>query len=334
MTGDKGLVVASTPLRLTLGGGGTDLPFYAERFGGDMITAAVSLPVTVVARRGRVDGLFRYSYERTDVARSPDGLGHPHVSEALKAVGILEPTEIVSLGPVPSGTGLGSSGAFTVSTLAALYELAGRQPSRMELAEHAFQLENERLGRPVGRQDHYACALGGMRRLIISSRGEVRAPELDIAPDVLEALDRRLHLFYTGQRRDSAGSLHAPPTQAGLRARIEALHQIRELGARTRVALESGRLDDIPVLMSEHWELKRVRDKDGRWDEYLDVARRNGAKAGKIVGAGGGGFLLVYADPDSAPALANALANHGLRHVPFHFESQGTTVVRPSALSW
>jgi beta-phosphoglucomutase-like phosphatase (HAD superfamily) len=175
------LVIARTPLRLSLGGGGTDLPYYAEHHGADITTVAISLWVTVVARTGRVDGQFRFSYQQTDLAPSPERMADPYVREALDVTGVHEPVEIVSLGPVPSGTGLGSSGAFAVSLLAALHELAGSRPEPAELAEQAFRLEADRLGRPVGRQDHYACALGGLRRLMFDADGPVATPELSVA---------------------------------------------------------------------------------------------------------------------------------------------------------
>jgi D-glycero-alpha-D-manno-heptose-7-phosphate kinase len=324
-TGDQ-LVVARTPLRLTLGGGGTDLPLYAERFGGDMLTVAISLWVTVVARQGCLDGHHRYSYEQTEFVDVAGRFGDPYVREAFDMVGLTEPCEVVSMGPVPAGTGLGSSGAFTVSLLAALHALAGGQPTRVDLAEQAHRLEAERIGMPIGKQDHYACGLGGLRRLTIDSTGKVRTSLIAMPAGVATALDRRLLLFYTGQRRDSATQLAVPRAQVELSERVEQLHHIRKLGNETRVALENGALGEVPRLMSEHWNVKRTREATARWDRYLALARRHGAQAGKIVGAGGGGFLLLYVDPDAAAGVVGALAAEGLRHVPFQFVDEGTTV--------
>lgn len=320
------LVIARTPLRLSLGGGGTDLPYYAERYGADITTVAISLWVTVVARTGRLDGQFRFSYQQTDLAPAPVQVADPYVREALDITGTREPVEIVSLGPVPSGTGLGSSGAFTVSLLAALHELAGRRPEPAELAEQAFRLEAGRLGRPVGRQDHYACALGGLRRLLIDTDGSVATPDLSVAPETLTELGRNLHLYYTGQRRDSATALR-PRTSSDAEERAARLHGIRALGNRMRTALETGAVADVAGILAEHWELKRSGESDPRWDRLMAAARAEGAQAGKVVGAGGGGFLLLFAAPRSEPAVTARLAADGLRHVPFDFVRSGTNVM-------
>lgn len=324
--GSDELVIARTPLRLSLGGGGTDLPYYVERYGADITTVAISLWVTVVVRTGRVDGQFRFSYQQTDLAPTPVGMTDPFVREALDITGTREPVEIVSLGPVPSGTGLGSSGAFTVSLLAALHERAGRRLDRAELAEQAFRLEADRLGRPVGRQDHYACALGGLRRLVFDAAGAVTTPELSVAPEALADLDRHLHLYYTGQRRDSATALR-PHTKADTDERVARLHRIRALGDRMRTALQTGAVADVADVLAEHWELKRRGEANPRWDRLMAAARAEGAQAGKVVGAGGGGFLLLFAAPEAEPAVTARLTADGLRPVPFTFVRSGTNVM-------
>jgi D-glycero-alpha-D-manno-heptose-7-phosphate kinase len=330
--GQDELVVASTPLRLTLGGGGTDLPLYADRFGGDIVTAAISLWVTVVARQGRFDGLYRYSHERTEISDRPSSFRNAYVREALDMLRIAEPCEVVSMGPVPAGTGLGSSGAFAVSLLAALSALRGLRPSGAELAEQAHELEVRRLGMPIGRQDHYACALGGLRRLMIGTDGQVRTELLCLPPGVARQLNRRLLLFYTGQRRDSAIQLAVPREAVELSQRIADLHQIRKVGDETRVALENGALAEIPPLIAEHWRIKQTREASRRWDDYLLLACQNGALAGKIVGAGGGGFLLLFVDPAASQGVVTAMTSAGLQHAPYHFVETGTTVTMLSHL--
>jgi D-glycero-alpha-D-manno-heptose-7-phosphate kinase len=322
---DTGVVLSRAPLRLTLGGGGTDLPLYSSRFGGDVLTVAVSLWVTVVASRGSLDGTFRYSHEKTYSAGTAEALPQPYVREALRLTGTSTPCQIASLGPVPAGTGLGSSGAFSVSLVAALNRLSGRVLSRGELIEQACELEIGRLGMPVGKQDHYACALGGLRRLVIDTLGRVSECDVPVAEGIVEQLERSLLLFYTGRRRDSATQLARPDTAPALSRRVEQLHHIKKLGDQTRTALERGDLDEIAYLLSEHWKVKRERESS-RWDEYLDLARQHGAAAGKIVGAGGGGFLLLFAEPPAQDAVITALARIGLSHVPFHFVEEGLTV--------
>lgn len=322
---DTGIVLACTPLRLTLGGGGTDLSLYSSHFGGDVLTVAISLWVTVVASRGSLDGNFRYSHEETHAAGTVEALTEPYVREALRLTDTSTPCQIASLGPVPAGTGLGSSGAFSVSLVAALNRLNRRTMSREELIEQACELEIGRLGMPIGKQDHYACALGGLRRLVIDTSGRVSEFDVPVAEGVVERLEQSLLLFYTGRRRDSAAQLARPDTASALSRRIEQLHHIRKLGDQTRTALERGDLDEVAALLSEHWKIKRGSESS-RWDEYLDLARQHGAAAGKIVGAGGGGFLLLFAEPTAHDAVIAALGRLRLSHVPFRFVEEGLTV--------
>lgn len=330
MTDD--LVIVRTPLRLSLGGGGTDLPLYATRFGGDTVTATISLYVTIVARVGRLDGLHRYSYEESELAERPADFRHAYMREALALADLREPCEISSMGPVPAGTGLGSSGAFTVGLLAALHALAGRRPAPTELAEQAHHLEAVRLGMPVGPQDQYACAVGGLRRLVIDASGHVDVQSMEVADDVLAELDRRLLLFYTGQRRHSASQLSLPAEQAALSHRIEQLHRIREIGEQMRTALENGDLETVPKLINEHWSVKRGHGPDSRWDSLLWLARQHGASAGKLVGAGGGGFLLLYVHPPAVAQVIETLTANGLRHVSFRLVNHGTTTTSLATL--
>ncbi len=324
----EALAIVRTPLRLTLGGGGTDLPFYRSRFGGDMLTVAISLCVTVVGRLGRLDGGHRFSHDVTDITAAGAEVGNPYLREALRLTGTDRPCEITSMGPVPPGTGLGNSGAFAIGLLGVLHALAGREPSPVELIEQAHELEVGRLGMPIGKQDHYACGLGGPRRLVIDTSGTVTATWIAATPRTLRLLDERLLLFYTRRRRDSVAQLVVPTAGTELSRRIEQLDHIRKLGDETRVALEAGRLDDIPPLMREHWHIKRQREASGLWDDWLSAACAQGAEAGKIVGAGGGGFLLVYAGPDTHPRVIAALRDAGLVHVPFTFTDKGTVTTR------
>lgn len=320
-----GIVLARTPLRLTLGGGGTDLPLYSSRFGADVLTVAISLWVTVVAGRGSVDGGFRFSHEQTHTAGSVEEVANPYVREALRLTGTTVPCQIASLGPVPAGTGLGSSGAFAVGLVAALHRLNGRVLSRAELIEQACELEMGQLGMPIGKQDHYACALGGLRRLVIDTSGRVSEFDVPVADGVVDQLEQSLLLFYTDRRRDSAAQLARPATAAALSRRVEQLHHIRKLGDQTRTALERGDLDEVAALLDQHWKVKRERESS-RWDEYLELARHHGAAAGKIVGAGGGGFLLLFAEPAAHAGVIGALSASGLSHIPFRFVEEGLTV--------
>jgi D-glycero-alpha-D-manno-heptose-7-phosphate kinase len=317
-------VVARVPLRLPLGGGGTDLPFYATRYGADLVSVTITLSVTVVVRRGRLDGRTRFTRDRMVVGGSGGESPEPYLTAACRLAGVGEPLEVVSLGPVPAGTGLGSSGAFAVGLLAALGALRGRASDPAQLAEQAAVLEMDLLGRPVGKHDQYVCALGGVRRIIIEPDGRVRLPEVAVAAETLVALEARLLLLYTGQRRDSADHLR-PPTARDAVRQTERLHRIKELGGRIRTRLETGDLDGFALLLHEHWMEKRAGDP-GPWDDIYAAARSRGASAGKLVGAGGGGFLLLYVEPGRRADVLAVAAKHGLRNVEFGLNREGVRV--------
>jgi D-glycero-alpha-D-manno-heptose-7-phosphate kinase len=324
VTPPRRCAVARTPLRLPLGGGGTDLPFYAHRYGGDVLSVAITLFVTVVATRGRIDGQTRFSHERTVVVADPDRFPQPYVREAVRMVGADHPLDIASLGPVPAGTGLGSSGAFAVSLLAVLHALEGSRPDPKALVEQACTLEMERVGRPAGKQDQYVCGLGGVRRIVVEPSGPVRLPDVGVSPATLDALEERLLLLYTGRSRDSAAHLGAPPAPERLARRVEQLHRIKEIGHRIRPALQAGDLDQFAALLHEHWTEKRRCSGPGPWDGVYEAARSSGAAAGKLVGAGGGGFLLLYVHPARRPAVLRVAREHDLTPVAFGFEHRGT----------
>ena len=320
MPGPNELVIASAPLRLPLGGGGTDLPFYADHHGGEISVAAISPTVNVVARLGRTDGTSRFSHERTETVAAGRPFENGFVREALTMVGLTEPCEITSLGSVPSGSGLGSSGAFTVALLAAVHALIDQYPSPVELAEMAFRLENQRLGRPVGRQDHFASALGGVNHLSIGRSGRVEVHALPESAVAASGLDRLL-LFYTGKTRNSGPHLLPSANER----RTEQLHETRALGLLTLDALRAGDRDELPRLIDRHWTLKRKRESESPWVRLIDDARDLGAQAGKTVGAGGGGFVLLVAERSQAPALITHMAERGLVPLDFDITPHGVT---------
>lgn len=327
--GGERIVVASTPLRISLGGGGTDLPFYADRFGGDVLSVAITLRATVTARRGRVDDRIRFTHDETSLSEDATALHSPYVAEALDMTGLTGSCEITSSGPVPAGTGLGSSAAFTVSLLAALRRLAGDRDvtgATAELVEQAWKLEAVRLGRPVGRHDPYVCGLGGLRRLVIAPDGSTEAYVPDVPTDTLHALEQRLLLHYTGRRRDSA--VHLAPSSIGLAERIERLHRTRSVGEEMLLALRKGDIDRVPVLLREHQRIKQ--GDDGGTAHGLGTALAHGALAGKLVGAGGGGFLLTFAEPDRHQVIDSAMSAIAMPRVPFRFSRGGTAVTEIS----
>ncbi|WP_157978732.1 GHMP family kinase ATP-binding protein [Nocardia aurea] len=320
----ESIVVASTPLRISLGGGGTDLPFYQSRFGSDVLAISISPRVVVVGSRGQLDGSLRFVHDGAVYTNHAQRLSEPFVSAAMDMVGFSDSGEIFSIGPVPAGTGLGSSGAFAVGLLAVLNVLKGNRMDRIALIEQACTLEMDRLGRPVGKQDQYICGLGGIRRLIISEQGAVRVDSVDVADSTLGELERRMMLFYTGIRRDSSSQLAVSPKS--LNSRISQLHQIRRIGERMRNALAADDLDQVPGLLREHWSIKTGDSHDPAWAPIFHAARTGGATAWKMVGAGGGGFILFWVDPDRREALNSVLESFGLQNLPFRFSRTGATV--------
>lgn len=318
------VAIARVPLRLSLGGGGTDLPFYSNKHGGSVMTGAISLSVTVVARLGAVDGHWRFHHDSTEMATRVADLKNAYMREALRIVDISEPCEVASLGPVPSGTGLGSSGAFAVGLLAALHALKGDYPSALEIAEEAFVLESDHLNRPVGRQDPYACALGGLQRIDIQTDGSVRAEPLSISATHKEDLQRQVQLYYSGVRRDSSSHLHLAPAE--VESRMGDLMDTFQIGLESQMALESGDIKTFSTLIARHWAVKTKNSPGSHWRKLVMAAVDAGAAAGKVVGAGGGGFLMICSEPSKTSSVQSKLESLGLTRVPFRFVQEGLAV--------
>ena len=321
------MILTQTPLRISLAGGGTDDPTYAAERGGYAITAAIDKYVYVAISDQFNDG-YLLKYSETEDADTIDDVRHPILREALRYFNIPPHVEIASLADIPSGTGLGSSAAFTVGLCLALAFYRGTDFKRLS-NEHAFnqaeaayraaQIELELLKRPGGRQDHAATAMGGMSELRFG-RDSIDARHLDIKPRMVTRLADRLVLFYTGYRRQ-ADTILSTQTRDGL-------DEIKEIGYLSADMLRKGKVDEYGELLNDHWRLKRKRSPEMSnqlIDDCYDIALGNGAIGGKLVGAGGGGFLMfVTNDKDR---LIDAMTRQGLRHTPFKFDFVGTTVI-------
>jgi D-glycero-alpha-D-manno-heptose-7-phosphate kinase len=308
------MIFSRAPLRVSLGGGGTDLPSYYREHGGFLVSGAIDkyvymLTHTVFHRR------YRMKYSELEEVDEVCQIRHPILRESLQRHWCGAPVEIASVADVPAGTGMGSSGAYTVCLLKGLVMARHSAISPVDLAEAACEIEMEVLGEPVGKQDPYVAAHGGICAYTFHPGGgvEVQPLELDLA--VLRRLRDQLLLFYTGEARSASQILadQDERSKAGDARMIENLHHTKDLGLRIRQLLEAGDLEGYAELMHEHWERKRARSP-GMSSEQVDrlyaQARRNGAIGGKLVGAGGGGFLLVYTrrpeDTRRAMAAANA----------------------------
>jgi D-glycero-alpha-D-manno-heptose-7-phosphate kinase len=324
------MIITRSPLRISLGGGGTDLPSYYREHGGFLIAAAISKYVYITIHQTFItDLIVKYSsLER--VSRIED-VQHPIVREALKLVGISETNlEITSMADIPAGTGLGSSGSFTTALLKALHTYRKNLIHPSELAAQACEIEIDRLCEPIGKQDQYIASYGGITCFDFLPNDQVEASPLVIAPEILHNLEDNLVLFFTGFTRSASAILKDQDSRSRTKDKemLENLHFIKQIGLESKAALETGDLRQFADMLHVHWERKKSRSKgmtSGPIDDCYELARRNGALGGKLVGAGGGGFLLFYTEEKTR--LRRALSGSGLTEVRWAVDFQGTTVV-------
>jgi D-glycero-alpha-D-manno-heptose-7-phosphate kinase len=324
------MITTRSPLRISLGGGGTDLPSYYREHGGFLIAGAINKYVYINVMRPFTQGIYlKYSHlEHVDLV---DEVQHPIIREAIKMLGFKTPqVEITALADIPSGTGLGSSGSFTTALLKALHVHRMRQIEPKQLAELACEIEIDRLGEPVGKQDQYIAACGGLTCFTFNPDDSVDVVPLAISMDTKFDLEDNLLLFFTGFSR-SAGSIlkdQNTRTKDSDKHMIANLHFVKELGLKSKVLLESGKTSEFGALMHEHWEHKKRRSggmSNAQIDQWYDLGMKSGAVGGKLVGAGGGGFLLFYAEDRNK--LRHAMAAAGLEEVRFAFDFEGTKVL-------
>lgn len=327
------MILARAPLRIPLGGGGTDLPSYYHRHGGFIVSAAIDKYVYVYVNRPAADDLIRLKYSKSEQVATPDEIQHDLVRPALKMLELNGSLEIASMADVPAGTGLGSSGSYLVCLLTALHALRRNTVPRQAMAEQACDIEMRLAQHPVGKHDHYIAAFGGLTCLEIERDGRVQVSPLVISTSTIEEFCNNVLLFYTGMTRSSTDILteQKSHTERSItNETIESLHRTRELGYAIKRSLEQGDLDRFADLLDEHWQNKKRRSKkisDGSIDHWYDVARQNGARAGKIMGAGGGGFFMFYCANGHKQQLRQALAAEGLREMRYSFDFDGAKVL-------
>lgn len=323
------MIITRSPLRVTLGGGGTDLPSYYRKHGGFLIAAAIDKHVYVTLTRPFTPGIY-LKYSQLEHVDAADDVRHPIIREAIKLLGIEPQIEITTLADIPAGTGLGSSGSFTTALVRALYAAERRLIGGNELAELAANIEIERLGEPTGKQDQYAAAFGGLTAFTFHADDRVEARPLKMPGGTLFDLEDDLLLFFTGFSRKAGSILDDQKlrTETNDALMLSDLHAAKEIGMHSLAALEAGRTTELGSLMHEHWERKRKRSagmSNPQIDEWYDLGRRNGAIGGKLVGAGGGGFLMFYAE--NHRRLRDAMSKAGLQEVRFRFSFEGTKVL-------
>ncbi len=324
------MIIVRSPLRISLGGGGTDLPSYYLKHEGFIVSAAIDKYVYVTVMRPFTEGIF-LKYSQQEMVQHVEDIKHPIIRESMSLMDFKTPQiEITTLADIPSGTGLGSSGSFTTALLKSLYIHRKRHISQMDLAELACQVEIERLGEPIGKQDQYIAALGGITCFTFHKDHRVSAKPLALSMDTLFALEDNLLLFFTGFSRSASQLLkHQKEKTADDDAEMmQNLHYLKKLGLQSRDALEEGDTRRFGEIMHEHWVNKKRRSpgmSNAQIDAWYDLGINNGAVGGKIVGAGGGGFLMFMAhDRDK---LRHAMKTAGLEEVRFKFDFDGTKVV-------
>ena len=327
------MIIARSPLRISLGGGGTDLPSYYQEHEGFLIAGAIDKYVYVTVMRPFTEGIF-LKYSHLENVKQINDIEHPIIRETLGLIGFRTPQiEITTLADIPAGTGLGSSGSFTTALLKALYTHRKRHLHQEELAEIACQIEIEKLGEPIGKQDQYIAAIGGLTCFTFHKNNKVTAVPLDISMNTMHELEDNLLLFFTGFSRSASGILKDQNvrSQKNDQSMIDNLHYVKDLGYRSKAALESGNTHAFGRLMHEHWEHKKKRSggmSNSQIDEWYEMGINNGAIGGKLVGAGGGGFLMFMAKDRTK--LRRAMAGASLEEVRFKFDFEGAKVMMSS----
>jgi len=320
------LIIVQTPLRVSFFGGGTDFPSFFMEEGGCVLSSAIDKFIFVTIKE-RFDKKLRIGYTQTEMVDSIDEIHHDLIRESLRFTGIENGVEVTTMGDIPSeGSGLGSSSTVTVGSLHAMYTYMGEIVSAERLAREACGIEIDKLKKPIGIQDQYIAAYGGLRFFEFKSDGEVKVEKVKITPDAHRMLNDSFLLFFTGVSRKADTILNEQ--KSNIKDRITELREIKHMAIQARKDLEIGNFDSFGSLMNQSWELKKKLAgsiSNGVINETYEAARRAGAIGGKITGAGGGGFLMLYVPYEKQSAVRTAL--NGLQELPFRLEADGTKVI-------
>jgi D-glycero-alpha-D-manno-heptose-7-phosphate kinase len=324
------MIVTRTPVRIPLGGGGTDLPSYYTQYGGFLISAAIDKYIYITLNK-RFEKSIRVSYSATEIVDEVEQIQHPIVREALRLLKIESGIEITSIADVPSKTGLGTSSAFTVGLLNALHAFKNEKVNAKDLAEEACFLEIELLKEPIGKQDQYLAAFGGVHCLEIDRLGSVKVTPLHLSDDAIDQLESNTLLFYTGIRR-SASEVLAPQSQGASLDQekvIENMHKIKEIGYQIKKSFEEENLARFGELLDVHWQTKKgISNKitQSQIDRWYEIARNSGALGGKVMGAGGGGFFMFYCN-NGKNGFRKIMEQEGLKEMRFRVDFEGSKVL-------
>jgi D-glycero-alpha-D-manno-heptose-7-phosphate kinase len=325
------MIVSRAPVRFSLGGGGTDLPSYSREHGGYVVAAAVDKFVNVCVAR-RFQNNIRLAYSESEIVDSVDQIKHRIFKAALTMTGIPRGIELHSLADVPANTGLGSSSSFTVALLNGLHAYKREFVPAEQLAREACELEIDILKEPIGKQDQYIAAYGGIGAMTFNPDGSVDVERLPLRDEVIDDLESNLIIYYSGVERAASTVLkeQAKTISANKDAAVERMHRIKALGHETKRILLEGRIDVYGEMLHEHWTNKRklaANMADGTIDEHYEAARNAGAIGGKLMGAGGGGFFMFYVRAGDRRRVHDALAARGLRPMRFRFDFDGARIM-------
>lgn len=325
------MILSRAPMRITMGGGGTDLESYYSKYGGFLIAAAIDKYCSILASKRFYDSI-RLSYMQLETVDNIDDIKNTRLREALRFTGIKEGIELHSFADIPANTGLGSSSSFMVAVLNALHAYNREFVTQRQLAEEACHIEIDVLHEPIGKQDQYIAAFGAVTCLTFEKNGNVLVEPLRVSDETLDQLVSNLSFFFTGMERSASEILAEQDTksQKDDPEMIQNLHQIKKIGLETKRHLEKGNVDILGELFHAHWETKKKRSQKISTpfiDECYETARKNGALGGKLIGAGGGGFLMFYCRSSDKPKLSQAMKRRGLKPVRFHFDFEGAKIL-------
>ena len=323
------MIVSRTPVRVPIGGGGTDLPFFQSRFGSSLITSAINKYIYINVNK-RFEKSIRLSYSKTEIVDSIDDLKHDRVRESLRLLNIKNAIEISTTADIPASTGMGTSSSFLVGLLNALHAYKREYVPTKILAEEAAKIEIDILKEPIGKQDHYAAAYGGIMHLSINKDGKVIVSPLNISELIMHELEENLFMFFTGILRNTTEVLRKQKDEVERdEKKIKNMMEIKKIGEEIKKALESGNCRRFGEWLNIHWETKKNLANvmsNPEIDRWYELAMKNGAIGGKIMGAGGGGFFIFYCDKNKNDFVSKVEEN-GLRRVPFRFDFDGSKIV-------
>lgn len=325
------MIITRTPFRVTLGGGGTDLPSFYSEHGGFVLAVSIDKYMYLNVNTPIVDDAIRLKYSVNERVQNVNDVKHDLAREAMRMFHIDTGLEIVSVADIPAGTGLGSSSCYLVGLLKALHALSQEPVSTHDLAEEACRIELEILNKPIGKQDQYMAAFGGLTQMDIACDGTVEVTRLALPFEIIEELESNMLLFYTGEVRDAQQILKSQDeaTKRNESGVVKGLREIKDMGIEIRDCISRGNLSRFGELMDLHWQTKKrlaLGISNPRIDHWYELAKRNGAIGGKITGAGGGGFLTLYCE-GSRVALRNAMRAAGLRELNFRFDFEGSKII-------